>query len=239
MRYRSLGSSGMQVSVVGLGAMMLGPWGNDDPDDIDRIGAKAGNTFFSNTLGCVAGSLLTGFVLIPFIGMWNTTLVLVNLSLLIALAFLLRGRQPARAQWVALAVVAVVANLMVFTDGTTFHAELKGRDLRTPAEGFDVIYYEEGLSGTVTAVERGKYRGLFVDGQNVSGTDLVLLADSKMLAHVPLLLAKEPESALTVGYGTGTTSGSMLLHDVEVQQAQETIIALRDQLEQGDQLYRA
>jgi spermidine synthase len=44
----------------------------------------------------------------------------------------------------------------------------------------------------------------------------VLLADSKMLAHVPLLLAEEPEVALTVGYGTGTTSGSMLLHDVDV-----------------------
>jgi spermidine synthase len=184
--------------------------------DIDRIGAKAGNTFFSNTIGCVLGSLLTGFVLIPFVGMWNTTLLLINLSLLIAVAFLLRSRHPARAQWASLLVVAVVANLMVFTDSKTFHAELKSRDLHTPAEGFDVIYYEEGLSGTVTAVERGTYRGLFVDGQNVSGTDPVLLADSKMLAHVPLLLAEEPKVALTVGYGTGTTSGSMLLHDVDV-----------------------
>ncbi len=184
--------------------------------DIDRIGTKAGNTFFSNTLGCVLGSLLTGFVLIPFVGMWNTTLLLINLSLLIALAFLLRSRRPAGAQWVSLLVVAVVANLLVFTDSKTFHAELKGRDLRTAAEGFDVIYYAEGLSGTVTAVERGNYRGLFVDGQNVSGTDPVLLADSKMLAHVPLLLADEPEVALTVGYGTGTTSGSMLLYDVDV-----------------------
>jgi spermidine synthase len=184
--------------------------------DVDRIGAKAGNTFFSNTLGCVLGSLLTGFVLIPFLGMWNTTLLLINLSLLIAAAFLLRGRRPARAQWVSLVVVAVAANLLVFTDSKTFHAELKGRDLRTPAEGFNVIYYAEGLSGTVTAVERGNYRGLFVDGQNVSGTDPVLLADSKMLAHVPLLLAADPQAALTVGYGTGTTSGSMLLYDIKV-----------------------
>jgi spermidine synthase len=184
--------------------------------DIDRIGAKAGNTFFSNTLGCVAGSLLTGFILIPFMGMWNTTLLLINLSLVIALAFLARGRRPARAQWISLLVVAVVANLLVFTDSKTFHAELKGGNLRTSAEGFDVIYYAEGLSGTVTAVERGNYRGLFVDGQNVSGTDPVLLADSKMLAHVPLLLAEEPKAALTVGYGTGTTSGSMLLYDVDV-----------------------
>jgi spermidine synthase len=184
--------------------------------DIDRIGAKAGNTFFSNTIGCVLGSLLTGFVLIPFLGMWNTTLVLINLSLLIAAAFLLRGRRPIGAQWVSLFVVAAVANLLVFTDSKTFHAELKGRDMSTAAGGFDIIYYAEGLSGTVTAVERGNYRGLFVDGQNVSGTDPVLLADSRMLAHVPLLLADEPETALTVGYGTGTTSGSMLLHDVDV-----------------------
>ena len=55
-------------------------------------------------------------------------------------------------QWVSLVVVAAVANLLVFTDSKTFHAELKGRDLRTAAEGFDVIYYAEGLSGTVTAV---------------------------------------------------------------------------------------
>ena len=184
--------------------------------DIDRIGAKAGNTFFSNTLGCVLGSLLTGFVLIPFVGMWNTTLLLINLSLLVALAFLLRSRGAPRTQWAALIVVAVAANLMVFTDNKSFHAELKGRDLKTAAEGFDVIYYAEGLSGTVTAVERGSYRGLFVDGQNVSGTDLVLLADSKMLAHVPLLLANKPEIALTVGYGTGTTSGSILQHNIEV-----------------------
>ena len=184
--------------------------------DIDRIGAKAGHTFFSNTLGCVLGSLLTGFVLIPFVGMWNTTLLLINLSLLIAAAFLLRGGGPARAHWVSLVVVAAVANLLVFADSKTFHAELKGPDPRTAAEGLDIIYYAEGLSGTVTAVERGNYRGLFVDGQNVSGTDPVLLADSKMLAHVPLLLAEEPEVALTVGYGTGTTSGSMLLYDVEV-----------------------
>ncbi|NGP53119.1 fused MFS/spermidine synthase [Thioalkalivibrio sp. XN8] len=184
--------------------------------DVDRIGAKAGATFFSNTLGCVLGSLLTGFVLIPFVGMWNTTLILVNLSLLIALAFLLRSSRPARMQWVSLVVVAAVANLLIFADSKSFHAELKGRDLRTAAEGFDVIYYAEGLSGTVTAVERDGYRGLFVDGQNVSGTDVVLLADSKMLAHIPLLLAEDPEVALTVGYGTGTTSGSMLLHGVEV-----------------------
>ncbi len=175
--------------------------------DVHRIGAKAGNIFFSNTAGCVLGSLMTGFVLIPFAGMWNTTLVLVNLSLLISLFVIVRKHSFAPGRLASLMAVAVLANGLIFSDSKTFHTDVKG---------LDVIYYSEGLSGTVTALEKDRYRGLFVDGQNVSGTDPVLLADSKMLAHLPLMLAQEPQTALTVGYGTGTTSGSMLLHDVEV-----------------------
>ena len=175
--------------------------------DVHRIGAKAGKILFSNTAGCVLGSLLTGFVLIPFAGMWNTTLILVNLSLLIALVLLLRVRDVSRARWAALLLVGVLANLLVFSDSKTFHKEVNG--LR-------VVYYAEGLSGTVSVLGNDQYRGVFVDGQNVSGTDPVLMADSKMLAHLPLLLADDPRAALTVGFGTGTTSGSMLLHDVAV-----------------------
>jgi spermidine synthase len=176
-------------------------------NDVHRIGAKAGKVLFSNTVGCVLGSLLTGFVLIPFAGMWHTTLILVNLSLLIALVLSLRARDASRTRWAALLLVCVTANLLVFSDSKSFHKEVNG--LR-------VVYYGEGLSGTVSVLGNDQYRGVFVDGQNVSGTDPVLLADSKMLAHLPLLLADDPQAALTVGFGTGTTSGSMLLHDVAV-----------------------
>lgn len=195
--------------------------------DVHRIGVKAGNIFLANTTGCVLGTLLTGFVLIPFVGMWNTTLILVNASLLIAAYMVLREPRVPRAQGASLLVVALLANMLVFSDSKTFHAELKGPDYHTAATGFEVIHYAEGLSGTVTAIEGKNYRGLFVDGQNVSGTDPVLLADSRMLAHVPLLLTDDPRKALTVGYGTGTTSGSMLLHDVEVHAVdiEEEIIA--------------
>lgn len=175
--------------------------------DAHRIGAKAGAVLFWNTAGCVLGSLLTGFVLIPFVGLWNTTLALVNLGLLISAALLLRLREPSVARWAALVLAGAIANALVFTDDKTFHREMTG---------LDVVYYAEGLSGTVSVLGNDRYRGIFVDGQNVSGTDPVLLADSRMLAHLPLLLADDPKSAVTVGFGTGTTSGSMLLHGVAV-----------------------
>lgn len=175
--------------------------------DVNEIGIKTGKIFFSNTFGCVTGSILAGFFLIPFVGMWNTTLLLINLSLLIAVYMVFRSHRPPKKHFIAVLVVFLLTNSMVFSDRKTFHKHL---------DGFDVIFYSEGLSGTITAIERKDYRGLFVDGQNVSGTDRVLAADSKMLAHLPLLIAENPEKALTVGYGTGATSYSMLLHGVEV-----------------------
>jgi spermidine synthase len=176
-------------------------------NDINEIGVKTGKIFFFNTIGSVIGSVITGFVLIPFVGMWNTTLILVNLSLLIAFYMGYFINKMSKKQFAYILVVFLLSNLFVFSDKRTFHKEVKG---------FDVIYYVEGISGTITAIENQGYRGLFVDGQNVSGTDYVLTADSKMLGHLPLLISEDPKKALTVGYGTGATSYSMLLHGVDV-----------------------
>ena len=176
-------------------------------NDVNKIGIKTGKIFFSNTLGCVTGSILTGFLLIPFVGMWNTTLLLVNLSLLVAAYMVFKNGQYAKKHFATLLLVFLMTNSLVLSDSKAFYKEIKG---------YDVIYYAEGLSGTVNAIEYKDYRGLFVDGQNVSGTDLVLQADSKMLAHLPLLISEEPQWAATVGYGTGATSYSMLTHGVHV-----------------------
>lgn len=176
-------------------------------NDINEIGIKTGKIFFYNTIGSVIGSVVTGFLLIPFVGMWNTTLILVNLGLLISFYMGSKTGKLNKKHFALLVVVFLISNSFIFSDRRTFHKEVKG---------FDVIYYAEGLSGTVTAIESKGYRGLFVDGQNVSGTDYVLTADSKMLGHLPLLIAEDPKKALTVGYGTGATSYSMLLHGVDV-----------------------
>lgn len=41
MRYRPLGRTGLRISPLCLGAMMLGPWGNDDSEDAARIIGRA------------------------------------------------------------------------------------------------------------------------------------------------------------------------------------------------------
>ena len=54
-----------------------------------------------------------------------------------------------------------------------------------------------------------------MDNQEVAANTPVLSLDSKILAHLPLLLHEDPKTALTVGFGSGGTSYSMLRHDLE------------------------
>jgi spermidine synthase len=176
-------------------------------NDINEIGIKVGKVFLFNTLGSVIGSLFAGFVLVPFVGMWNTTLILVNLSLVISLYMFSKSGKFTKNNLALLLLVFFIVNIMVFSDNKFFHRK---------ARGYNVIYYSEGLSGTVTVLEKDDIKGLVVDSQYVAGTDPVLTIDSKMLGHLPLLLSDNPKRALTVGYGAGGTSYSMLLYGVEV-----------------------
>src|SRR5687767_2216490 len=41
MRMRTLGRTGISVSEYSLGAMMLGPWGNDDRDECTKVVHRA------------------------------------------------------------------------------------------------------------------------------------------------------------------------------------------------------
>jgi len=59
MQYRPLGRTGVQVSPLCLGAMMLGPWGNDDKQDSIRIvhGALDAGINFVDTADVYSGGV--------------------------------------------------------------------------------------------------------------------------------------------------------------------------------------
>jgi spermidine synthase len=171
------------------------------------IGIKTGKVYFWNTIGAILGTLLAGFVLIPFLGIKGGAVALTLLAVITA-AFFTKNQKP----YFTLLIVAIIAGSMLsLTTGVFF----------IPKESDDrLIYYQEGLSGTVTVIEYDQdgqqYRELSVDGNGVAGNSYSMTIDSKLLAHLPLLLHPEPRVVGTVGYGTGGTSYSMLLHGAEV-----------------------
>ncbi|MBR9679366.1 MAG: hypothetical protein GON13_03805 [Nanoarchaeota archaeon] len=80
-------------SILVIPAMMMGatwPIVNKAFLKKDKNGEGAGELYAVNSFGAVAGSLLTGFALIPALGLTTTSIIAVLINLLIGV-FLLRG----------------------------------------------------------------------------------------------------------------------------------------------------
>jgi spermidine synthase len=176
------------------------------------FGRWLGRVYAVNTLGGVVGAFLTGFVLIPGLGVQVTLEVLVAGNLAVGATAWWSAAGPRLAR-------RCLAGVPLLLAGTVVGVWLPvGVYTRSPVEEpRRLLYYREGNNGTVSVVQEGNgARSIMVDGQPVAGTVGTSVVDQKMLAHLPLLLHPGPRRALTVGFGSGGTSHSMTLHGVDV-----------------------
>jgi spermidine synthase len=195
--------------LMGLSLPLLVAGASPDPR---RFGHWLGRLYAVNTLGGVVGAFLTGFLLIPRLGIQSTFGLLVVGVLTVGLVALGRtawlGRVGRRAVGLA-ALLAAVTGWTLLPGGGFLKSVIEPpRQLR---------FYREGDNATVCVVEEHDgVRRILVDGQPVAGTGSTSVVDQKMLAHLPLLLHPAPQRALTVGFGSGGTSYSMTLHGIDV-----------------------
>ncbi len=178
-------------------------------------GRTVGRIYAWNAVGTIAGAALTGVVVIPWIGLRGCLLLLAGGNVAIV-AVATYANRPGTAWFRALMPTgaACFAFLLALVPGATrFYVP-------ADAPGETLLYYAEGPSATVHVAEyvdrERRHRTLFVDSKSVAGTYDEIVTDQKMLAHLPLLLHPAPQRALTVGFGTGGTSYSMLLHKIQV-----------------------
>jgi predicted membrane-bound spermidine synthase len=175
-----------------------------------RTGRDVGAILALNTIGGIAGTLLTGFVLVPYLGLTRSLGVLAIAAVILgAWAHLSSPTAPGRNRlWIlALGTVAFAATLAVPRD-------LIGRRLAA-ARGGDLVFYEESAGGAVAVLEQRasheRFRRLYVQGVSNSGDAMTSIRYMRLQALLPLLLHRgEPRSALVVGLGTGITCGALL-----------------------------
>lgn len=168
------------------------------PMMVDRISGgdpnRAGTAYAVNTLGCIVGPLLSGFVLLPLVGeRWTTILLLIPLFAFAAAG--LPGRAGiSRGTWkLAATGVAVAALLLVFT-----------RDFEAAWPNSLVL---RDHTATVIASGKGMDKHLLVNGQGMT----VLTPITKMMVHLPLaFLERPPGKGLVLCLGMGTSFRSML-----------------------------
>ena len=191
---------------------------------LDKIGRHFGKLYGANTFGGIMGSFAGGFILLPFLGIQASMTLLGTLS--IAIAWLLLVLSPGlRFRAAAAALIAVVLLLVGALNAPSY-------DL-PPVRGFEppwrLIYYREGRSASTRVFENEQtgVRELFADSWSIASTDHWTMKIQTMLANLPLLLHRHPEQVLIIGFGTGTTSGAAMHHNVKVD-AVELVVNQRD-----------
>ncbi|MFM0209881.1 fused MFS/spermidine synthase [Paraburkholderia sediminicola] len=201
------------VCVVFVPTLLLGaafPFALRLNVDNRHTGRDVGAVVALNTAGGIAGTLLTGFVLVPKLGLIHTLAALAILAGAVSLIAVLRGsnvRPFARWSVPALAVLTLITVIVTPSDRlATLLAESRGGNL---------TFYEESAGGTVAVVEQNagqhQFRRLYIQGVSNSGDTMTSLRYMRLQALLPLIIHREtPRTALVIGLGTGITGGALL-----------------------------
>lgn len=174
-----------------------------------HVGQGVGVVTAINTIGGIAGTVLTGFVLVPQLGLIRTIGILAVTAALIGVIAALWGRQGGRLRVATLMAAAAACLMAILVPIDRLATLLPG------ARYGKLVFYEEGRGATVAVVEqrggKGTFRRLYIQGVSNTGDSLPSLRYMRLQALLPLIIHRqEPHSALVVGLGTGITAGALL-----------------------------
>lgn len=207
------------LQLVGPGAVLLGasyPLANAHAQRLEAaVGTRAGLLYLANTVGAVAGALLTGFVLLPDLGTQRTVALLAAASTATALLLLAAGCGTARRGARATAAATVLVALVVITLWSQLPADFVQRASFRPIDPNErLLDVTEGPAETVWVSENPDHglRRLYTNGHSMSATGYPAQRYMRAFAHLPLLMTETPRRVLVIGFGVGSTTHAASLH---------------------------
>lgn len=231
--YYQVMTGGMALIVLGIPAGLLGAvlplWIRNLQSADAGLGGQVGRLLTWNTVGAVVGTLVTGFVLMPRLGIRASffTLVLI-LCAAAALMAWLQGRRLA-----AIGSGATGLMLLGLSMGTgegwreilsSGAFRLHGSDvdpahLRDIRKSLKIVFYEDAADATVTVEKGDGHRmadqyTLRINGKADASTHGDL-STQYLLAHLPMLARPESKDVFVLGFGSGITAGAILGHPIQ------------------------
>ncbi|MEW5807741.1 MAG: fused MFS/spermidine synthase [Acidobacteriota bacterium] len=188
-------------------------------------GKNIGRIYFFNTFGAIFGSIATGFILIPHIGILKTLILTSASSVLIGIiAFFsseIQLKPKILSSGLALSFTFFLSVLVPSWDIGRMNRGLIQiiRDIKTGdisggvKKEEEILYYKEGKNATVAVSYVGSDMYLKIGGK----IDASAVADSitqTLCAQIPLLYADNPKDVCVIGLGSGVSTYSVLTHPV-------------------------
>ncbi|XXX73610.1 fused MFS/spermidine synthase [Sorangium sp. So ce134] len=178
------------------------------------VAARVGRLTSANTLGTIAGSIITGYLLLPALGSERALLAIALAFAVTAVLAASRARaELPRALAVAAAAAALAAlaprwDMARLTSGANVYFAMGPRPERIDFVREDVhggVTTVAHLAGVTTMYTNGKFQG--DDGPEMTA--------QRRFAHFPSLFVRDARAALVIGLGTGTTTGTIAAYPFE------------------------
>jgi spermidine synthase len=185
-------------------------------------GRTVGRVYAANTLGAIAGSMLTGLIVIPAIGTHGAHRILIAVSLVSGLTMIMSMARPANAESRAVvgpfgvfaAVLIALAGLWSVAKIPTVPAGLIawGRSLSWQGEP-NALYVGEGINSSIAVTqEQSGYKNFHVSGKVEASEEPQDMRLQRLLGHLSALMHDDPKDVLVVGFGAGVTAGAISIH---------------------------
>lgn len=189
------------------------------------VGQKMGIIGFLDTIGSVFGALLTGFFILPWLGVANAFLSIVLINVGIGLWLMnISNRKRKTAFQNTVVFFAMIALAILFPKEKLFNH----RNILYEDE--EVVASEEGISANVTIFrEFDNQLALAINGAKTAFANVQDLKVHKMLAYVPALFTENPDNALVIGFGMGVTTNELMrmrIPGVEVAELSPEVVKL-------------
>ncbi len=192
-----------------------------------NLGRAVGEVYAANTAGAIVGAFISGFVLVPWLGLIGSLRVCVALNFAIAFAVFYaaaakgavkRSLIPAAGTFLMLLLVVFIKppwDIAVMSSAVYRYAPSMSKMSR--AEFFDyfkrggegeTVFYKEGVTATVAVQKQEGGRVLKVNGKPDAST-AGDLPTQILIGSLPLLLRERTDDVLVIGMGSGVTLGSV------------------------------
>ncbi|MHC4476607.1 MAG: fused MFS/spermidine synthase [Planctomycetota bacterium] len=199
--------------VMGMGfPMALQAWANH----VHKVGRSTGTAYGANTIGAVCGGIITGFILIPLLGVHTSFIVLALIGVWIgaALYFSFYGGAGIVRRFIMPGVAAVLTVLAFVLPPDLFASVVK---INPGLPDWNVLRVQEGVTTTVSVryIPSEDCLQLFSSGQSIAGDTFSERGDQKLLGHFGILLNNGAREALSVGFGSGETTACLAQHKLD------------------------
>jgi len=174
-----------------------------------RLGSRVGGLYCANTVGCVLGAAVVGFVMIPLFGIRYSVLTLGIVSVAVGIVLAILDPVSTARSRLALISVAVIllGTVIVLFDPGKSEPVIAGARILLTRDSVDALVRVEEVADP-------PYRALIINYmRRLGGTSRAALQLQRRQAHLPMLLHPNPQDVLVIGFATGCTTGAVAVHN--------------------------